>query len=152
MLIALDLPRPWDEIKQASQGQVTAVPEEPLPAEPSAPISTATLAEIYVKQGLLDKAIKVYEDILSQSPDNIMAHERMMQLRGQSGVPAVTPVAAQTLEPQATVAVTEVDATEVTPVMVTTPAETQNTSKNRSPIAVFQRWLTVIKEGRANVQ
>jgi pentatricopeptide repeat protein len=152
MLIALDLPRPWDKIKQASQVHDAAVQEESLPAESNAPILTATLAEIYVKQGLVDKAIKVYEEILSQSPENIMAQERMMQLRGQSGAQAATPVAVPPLDGQAEVTVTEDDAAKVTPVMVATPEETESTSKNRSPIAVLQRWLTVIKEGRANVQ
>ncbi|NIR95486.1 MAG: tetratricopeptide repeat protein, partial [Gammaproteobacteria bacterium] len=58
MLNALELPRPWDEIKQAPQVQEPLSQETPSSEEETEPIPTATLAEIYVKQGLLGKAIK----------------------------------------------------------------------------------------------
>jgi len=38
--------------------------------ERDAPIATATIAEIYVKQGLLGKALKVYRDLLKTDPGN----------------------------------------------------------------------------------
>lgn len=152
MLIALDLPRPWAEIKQASQIQQPVVPEESVPVEPSAPIPTATLAEIYVKQGLLDQAIKVYEDILTQNPGNILARERLLQLKEHPEEPVETPLAAAPLAAQAPVAAKEVVAAEAPQAITDTPAEIQSPPKERSPMAVLQRWLTVIKEGRANVQ
>ena len=54
MLIALDLPRPWAEIKQASQIQESVPKREAVADQPGEPIPTATLAEIYAKQGLFD--------------------------------------------------------------------------------------------------
>ncbi|MCK4509425.1 MAG: tetratricopeptide repeat protein [Desulfuromonadales bacterium] len=104
MLNALELPRPWAEIKQASQlqkptPQVATLPDKAGPSDkpgssdrPGAPIPTATLAEIYVKQGLLDKAIKIYQDIITQAPDNTAAQNRLVELQKQSALQLDTSV------------------------------------------------------------
>ena len=86
MLTALDLPRPWAEIQQTSHSQVAvSQDEEGLaktgPEATGEPIPTATLAEIYVRQGLSAKAVKVYQEVLKLNPDNDAARERMMQLQ-----------------------------------------------------------------------
>ncbi|MDT8444638.1 MAG: tetratricopeptide repeat protein [Desulfuromonadales bacterium] len=152
MLIALDLPRPWAEIKQASQIQPSASRQEAAIEEPIEPIPTATLAEIYVKQGLLDKAINIFQDILKQNPDNDTAHQRIRQLQELAGiaddksanqqVPSVaTPVVSQ----PATVT------QELKPTSVIS-SEPRSSSDEHSPLTVFMRWLTAIKQGRANVQ
>ena len=124
MLIALDLPRPWDQIKQIPQVK-SDVSTETVAAETGEPIPTATLAEIYVKQGLIDKAIKIYNDILMKDQGNSTARERIMQLKRGSGN-----------EPQAGPGSEKEVAVE---------------AKSRAPLAVMQRWLSVIKQGRANV-
>lgn len=83
MLVALDLPRPWERLRRAQEAPVAAAPpEEPAAAAGSEPkaIFTATLAEIYVKQGLPDKAVAVYEEILKQDPHNQAARERLSAL------------------------------------------------------------------------
>lgn len=83
MLVALDLPRPWDRLRQAQGTPAAAAPpDEPVAAVGSEPksIFTATLAEIYVKQGLPDKAVAVYEEILKQDPHNQAARERLSAL------------------------------------------------------------------------
>ena len=58
---------------------------EPAPAAPAAvaddaPIPTATLAEIYLKQGLVDQAIRVYREILRLEPGNATALRRLREL------------------------------------------------------------------------
>jgi tetratricopeptide (TPR) repeat protein len=53
-------------------------PEE----EPSA-LPTSTLAELYYKQGELDEAIKVYEQVVASSPDDEKAKNRLDELRGE---------------------------------------------------------------------
>jgi tetratricopeptide (TPR) repeat protein len=53
-------------------------PEE----EPSA-LPTSTLAEVYYKQGELDEAIKVYEQVVASSPDDEKAKNRLDELRGE---------------------------------------------------------------------
>lgn len=137
MLNALDLPRPWDEIKQAPQIQEPDVLESTT-ADDAEPIPTATLAEIYVKQGLLDKAIRIYQDILKQSPDNDVARKRLSNLQGKT----------ETQDP----GVMEISEETVADVVLETPAvQEQAVPKDRSPLAVMQRWLDAIKQGRTNV-
>ncbi|MDH5405724.1 MAG: tetratricopeptide repeat protein [Candidatus Aminicenantes bacterium] len=64
--------------------------EEPsaLPSEPEIPaideekneLTTATIAELYAKQGLFDKAIKLYNELLEANPDNMELKFRYDQL------------------------------------------------------------------------
>ena len=126
MLKALDLPRPWAEIKQAPLVEEPTAAAETLVDEAGEPIPTATLAEIYVKQGLTDKAIKIYNEILDKNPGNSNVQERILQLQREAG---------KELQPET-----------VTDNGVVAEA------KDRSPLAVMQRWLSVIRQGRANVQ
>lgn len=141
MLNALDLPRPWSEIQQATKLQETTDGEVASVSQPSEPIPTATLAEIYVKQGLVDKAIKTYQDILGQNPDNHEARDRILQLKGET--------AGETPEDEGE------DSTELSPitetVVETSSEETEVEQKDQSQLGVLQRWLTAIKRGRANV-
>ena len=151
MLNALDLPRPWAEIKQASQIRESAPRTESTLDDPGAPIPTATLAEIYVKQGLLGKAVEIYQDILKQNPDNDTARERMMQLQEQSGTKAET-LEAELSTGIDTVAVDQVsDESEVALVAPGVSQELQSEPKDQSPLTVLKSWLAAIKQGRANV-
>ncbi len=150
MLIALDLPRPWAEIKQASQVQTPVSSEKIKPDEPNEPIATATLAEIYVKQGLLDKAIDVYQGLLTQNPNNDVARERITQL--QQHTDSDQDVAAEQISQEIEI-VPESENLEVAVQSETTEVltESQDEIKDQSPLSVLQRWLAVIKNGRANV-
>ncbi len=124
MLIALDLPRPWDQIKQIPQVQ-SNVSKKTVATQTGEPIPTATLAEIYVKQGLIDKAIKIYNDILIHDQGNSTARERIMQLKREFGNELQTESVPED--------------------------EVAAEPKDRAPLTVMQRWLSVIKQGRANV-
>ena len=152
MLVALDLPRPWADIKQASRAQEQSPSHESAPGEP---IATATLAEIYVKQGLLDKALEVYQGILAQSPENESARKRIMQLQEMLGAD-VQPAAEDVQVPEeplqelsAVVAVVEEPVVSTSTSMQESPVTHE--PKDASPLAVLQRWLSVIKNGRSNV-
>ena len=136
MLTALDLPRPWDEIKQAPQIQEPIAANESSSDEDAEPIPTATLAEIYVKQGLNDKAVKIYQEILEQNPENESVRERLLELEGLSVQPE-----------ESAVQVDENDASDV----IAIESEEQAMPQDNSPLAVMLRWLDVIKQGRANV-
>ena len=56
------------------------LPEKPKTAEEDkpapTPIHTDTLADIYIQQGHLQKALAVYEKILSQEPENVRVREK----------------------------------------------------------------------------
>ncbi|GEM_PF-1466618 len=133
MLIALDLPRPWAQIQQASYTQAVVSIDEITSEEIGEPIPTATLAEIYVKQGLTNEAVKVYQDILKLNPDNDEARERMMQLR--------EPFLAETVLPETRVA---------SPETTLVSLETKNEPEVQSLMTVLHRWLTAINQVKTN--
>ncbi len=150
MLVALDLPRPWDQLKQAV---VTAEPAPPPPesAPPTAagqqpePIFTATLAEIYVRQGLTDKAMAVYTEILKQNPQNQAVRERLQSLQAlaRSGeTPADQPVGASPPEPPVASAAMPVPAAESPRPAAPRPAA----------LATLERWLACLQQRREHVQ
>jgi len=65
-----------------------AVPEEEgagVEAEDVGEEITATMAEIYVAQGLIERAMKIYEAILEKNPDDAKARDRLEELRGIHG-------------------------------------------------------------------
>lgn len=78
-------PPPFQKPSQAPQVPVTEekkpVGEEEIPAKP--PIPTDTLAEIYIKQGHLDRALEVYQDILAKDPDNAAVREKCESLKNR---------------------------------------------------------------------
>ena len=129
MLVAIDMPSPWQHLKSAP-------PEETSPAaalataEPlvSIPIPTATLAEIYAKQGLTDQAAHVYEEILRSEPDNLAVARRLAELRGFPP----PPVPAEPAAPLAEAA--------------TAPPAA------RQLLETFERWLRAVQVRRAHVQ
>lgn len=137
MLVALDLPRPW---AIESAGAVAEEPpavrveaEEPM-SEPAGgePIPTATLAEIYVKQGLIDKAARVYQEILRIEPDNAAAARRLAELRGETPQAPIPDVAAAR-----------------DPEVVAIPPRPQ---EPRTPLEVLEGWLQAIQIRRAHVR
>lgn len=50
-------------------------------ANPNAPISTATIAEIYVRQGFTHRALKVYRDLLQADPHNEEIRRKLVELK-----------------------------------------------------------------------
>ncbi len=155
MLIALDLPRPWSEIKLISESKPSVISTKMPLEEQGTPIPTATLAEIYVKQGLLDKAITVYAEILRHNPDNSTARERLVQLQAHDDT--LSPLSEEQSAPvQESVPSSEPGLSQVMPVASHEEAPESvvvghNEPQKQSSLAVFQRWLAVIKQGRIHV-
>src|SRR6185369_5692669 len=50
---------------------------------PQDPLSTVTLAELYVQQGFIDKALEIYRVILADNPANSDVKSRIAQLENQ---------------------------------------------------------------------
>jgi predicted Zn-dependent protease len=65
--------------KAVEPAEIKTPPEE----DPSAKVAiqTDTLAEIYIKQGHLDRALSVYQDILARDPQNAAAREKFESLK-----------------------------------------------------------------------
>ena len=65
------------------------VEPEDTPAVPAAGVpSSATLAELYFGQGLMERAVEVYEQVLAQDPLNEKARARLVEIRAMAGPPA----------------------------------------------------------------
>ena len=82
-----ELLRLLQEIEEEKSAKPAPAPEEPpTPAdsEPSAPkskrIATMTLAEIYTTQGLTQKAIETYRELLEQEPTNTIIRSKLSSL------------------------------------------------------------------------
>lgn len=99
--------------------------EDPQPAD--APIATTTIAELFVKQGLLSQACQVYRDILEADPDNAEARGKLIELEGRLSA-----------DSQAEAVV------EQEPLAATTVEEEQ--------LATLQRWLNAARLRREHVR
>ena len=82
-----ELLRLLQEIEEEKAPEPVPAPEEPpIPtaSEPSAPkskrIATMTLAEIYTTQGLTQKAIETYRELLEQEPTNTIIRSKLSSL------------------------------------------------------------------------
>ncbi|PYQ17516.1 MAG: hypothetical protein DMF79_17370 [Acidobacteria bacterium] len=79
-----------------------SVPPPPPPAPAvvtpeTAALSSSTLAELYFRQGFVDKAIEVYQQLLQRGPENERSRARLGELRAllaPSVPPTVVPPAA----------------------------------------------------------
>jgi predicted TPR repeat methyltransferase len=145
------LARPWDRLKggqeETTEPALQQTAESTL-ADESASIYTPTLAEIYVKQGLTDKAVGVYEEILRQDPDNSSARTRLQELRASTEPAEATPAACIDDEFGAeAVDFTEEDMAEQGELPVS-----QAAPRVRGPLATLERWLAGIQQRRVHVR
>ncbi|MCK4535446.1 MAG: tetratricopeptide repeat protein [Desulfuromonadales bacterium] len=152
MLVALDLPRPWDKLKQV-QVDIPATAPSTVPVETGSKepesIFTATLAEIYVKQGLTDKAIAVYEEILKQDPDSQFIRERLNSLLTVDE-PKVSVESGSIAVDSGEGAVSEIEEVSVAADQTAFPRSSE--PSGQSPLAVLERWLSFLKQRREHVQ
>jgi tetratricopeptide (TPR) repeat protein len=81
--------RPAEAVAAAASPTVSEPGAEvvaPAPAEEQ-PISTATIAEIYIRQGFLQRALKVYRDLLEADPHNEEIRQKLVALKRQLEAP-----------------------------------------------------------------
>lgn len=109
----------------AKSEPVAPDPDEEQPVE--APIATTTIAELFVKQGLLSQACQVYRDILQADPDNSQVRAKLIELEGRLTSDSQTGV----VEEQELLA--------------------SNTGE-AEPLATLQRWLAAARLRREHVQ
>jgi hypothetical protein len=63
----------------AEETRVEQPPREPVAAG-GTPFSSSTLAELYLKQGLVDRAVGVYRQLLAGEPGNERARSRLAEI------------------------------------------------------------------------
>jgi tetratricopeptide (TPR) repeat protein len=68
-------------------------PAELIDPDKSTPFSSSTLAELYYQQGLVDRAVDVYRQLLEQEPSNERARLRLVELETSGGGPTPPPAA-----------------------------------------------------------
>ena len=94
-------------------------------------LQTNTLADLYLKQGLVDRALEVYRGMLRQDPGNEPVRLRIRELE-QVGSPAAPPAAPAVAPPMHAA---KAQAMEAAPV------------PEREAIARLERWLASIRAG-----
>ncbi len=69
------------------------------------PITTATIADIYIEQGLYDKALEVYQELLADNPQDAAVQQKISELQAlidNAGQAPAEPSPPPTPEPAAT--------------------------------------------------
>jgi tetratricopeptide (TPR) repeat protein len=86
-----------EEAPEEAWGTETPAPEEtgpvmedgePLPGDEGlkGAVMTTTLGEIYLRQGFLDQAEEVFENLLGEDPESVHLQQRLAEVRGLKGV------------------------------------------------------------------
>lgn len=140
-----------DSLSHAAPGSDSALPAGDAVAkhDAEAPIATATLAEIYVRQGLHRKAYNIYRELSQSDPNNRGLLARMAELKellareadGAGGTPVVS---AATVAPPAVAAKAE-----ATP--VAQPARSKSVASG-DVVERLNHWLEVIQRRRHDVR
>jgi len=114
-------------VAEDSGSAVAVVPQADQVQSAEAPIATSTIAELFVKQGLLSQACQVYRDILQADPDNDQVRAKLIELEERL-----------TSNSQ--------------PEVIDEPADIAAPAAQAEPLATLQRWLTAVRLRREYVQ
>jgi len=87
--LAAEVPTPW-AAEEEPEADVFAPAAEPPPVVQEEPTQTVTMADLYAKQGLVDDARQIYENILQREPENADVRARLDSLHGDA-VASVSP-------------------------------------------------------------
>ncbi len=116
------------------------------------PITTATIADIYIRQGFPQRALKVYRDLLKADPHNVEIREKLvalkLELEAQAETevsPEAAPMAVQASAAEPAPAEPTVDATPAAPAVVD-----QKSGRMRH-LETLNRWLEAIRLRREYV-
>jgi lipopolysaccharide biosynthesis regulator YciM len=64
-----------------------AAPPQAPATEGATPFSSSTLAELYYQQGLVERAVDVYRQLVTQDPANEKARLRLVELESADAAP-----------------------------------------------------------------
>lgn len=145
-----------DEDEEDAEFPASEPDEEPAPVAGLVhdPLSTGTLAELYVKQGFIHKALEIYRTILADNPDHAATAERVAELELLDTPAEVAPALEYTFEEDAEVeaepaAVAAAPAFETAPVFEAAPVFEPEPAVFDEP--VFEAGSSFVPEPAAEV-
>lgn len=146
--LAPDDPQIDGMLRSLNQGvaQAPAVVEVERGAEVEAPIATATLAEIYVRQGLHRKAFNIYRELYQADPNNRALSARLNELKVLLAPEADRVVDLQGVGEGAVVAPLH------TVQVAATSSEATTTAGYSDAVVRLNRWLELIRRRRQDVR
>lgn len=136
------------------------------------PISTPTIAELYIRQGFPQRAMKVYRDLLKEDPHNETIRQRLVELKrqiaaeetrnGKEGAVEPAPkvggdpgtIAEPAVAPEESVVepTEEPAAAWVEELSQLSPASTAGVNSDSETVSVFEKWIEAIHRRREDVQ
>ncbi|MEJ2200414.1 MAG: tetratricopeptide repeat protein [Desulfuromonadaceae bacterium] len=139
------------EVVASAGEELDEVSTYPFPGG-KAPISTVTIAEIYVRQGFPEKALKVYRDLLRADPLNEYLREKLIQLKNEldeakAPIPDTAEMTDEALSETGEIAVMSASDDEVVSASSTSVDAVADTVAD-SLIATFNSWLEAIRNRR----
>ncbi|HKL48409.1 MAG TPA: tetratricopeptide repeat protein [Desulfuromonadales bacterium] len=145
------------ETAPGASGEQVAAPKKSKAEEP---IKTATLAEIYVRQGLFEKALNVYRQVLSRDPQNqeirqkaLAVKKRLEEQRAQERQKTSTEALSTPSEEEFRAADEAVSSVQERSAMnESAPERLEEAPTEDAPIRIFQGWLDSIRQRRSHVQ
>jgi len=121
------------KLKATCEAQVAAAKKNPERVK-GAPIKTATMVDIYLKQGLLEDALVLCNEILTDDPGNATILVKAEEVKARI---------AEASQPTATSGATMVaEDVQVAP----------STEAGESLVAILEKWLVAIAKRRSHVQ
>jgi tetratricopeptide (TPR) repeat protein len=82
---------PVEAVRAAAQPESppndASAPHDGEAGQGATPFSSSTLAELYFRQGLADRAVEVYRQVLEDEPGNERARARLAEIEGASSAP-----------------------------------------------------------------
>ncbi|MFO7982074.1 MAG: tetratricopeptide repeat protein [Desulfuromonadales bacterium] len=129
-------------------------------SEGEEPIKTATLAEIYVRQGLFEKALNVYRQVLGRDPKNqevrrkaLAVKKRLEEQRAQEGEKSSEDTRAEATGKAPGASGGAASLTREIPAMnQSAPERPEEKAAQDAPIRILQGWLDSIHQRRSHVQ
>lgn len=135
---------PHLEIESAIEYEIEAAVESVVEVEPEPETETVTLAELYLRQGHRDEALRILSQVLRREPENVAAHDLAARIRGEQISPAVE-AAAPVQAPLSPLAAIEQPAP---PVAAAAP-EIPSPSRTQRKVQLLSAYLERLRRGSA---
>lgn len=143
LLLGLPEPVPEETNEPSVAAETELPPAEDTSAASPEPLISPTLAELYLKQGMTDKALELYRELLQRDPDNLDLRRRIRDLESPPSDSEVAPAFVVEAESQGAeeAAAAESDLSDAT-----------DQRRESSVLGQLHRLLDAIEKRRGDVQ